>query len=155
MPLADRVQVSGRFQRAVRIDADFGDPSTLEGYVCPRSSANVLENMAHQVSESGQGAFTWTGPYGSGKSCLAVAFSAVLGGNVQPEPIFGPETASMLKQAFPPRPVLPVVGRRERPATVIGEALSNLTAGRKRRTWTEKQVLGPDRGSYPLGINQV
>lgn len=139
MPLADRVQVSRRFQRAVRIDTDFGD--ALEGYVCPRSSTNVLENMAHQVSESGQGAFTWTGPYGSGKSSLAVAFGAVLGGKIQPEPIFGRETSSILKHAFPPRPVLPVVGRRERPATVIGEAISNLTTGRKRRNWTEKQAL--------------
>ena len=78
MPLADRVSVSRRFQRAIRIDTDLSDPSALEGFVCPSSFGVLLENMARHISESGQGAFTWTGPYGSGKSSLAVALSALL-----------------------------------------------------------------------------
>ena len=73
MPLDERVFVARRFQRAVRIDTDLGDPSALEGFICPQSSAVVLETMARHVFESGQGAFTWTGPYGSGKSSLVVA----------------------------------------------------------------------------------
>ena len=81
MPLADRVTVSRRFRRAIRIDTDLGDPAALEGFVCPRSSAALLEHMARHVSESGQGAFTWTGPYGSGKSSLAIALSALLNGD--------------------------------------------------------------------------
>ena len=64
MLLADRVSVSRRFQRAIRIDTDYGDPTALDGFYCPRSCAAILETMAHQVSETGQGAFTWTGPYG-------------------------------------------------------------------------------------------
>ena len=51
----------------------------LEGFVCPQSSAVVLETMAQHLSGSGQGAFTWTGPYGSGKSSLVVALSALAG----------------------------------------------------------------------------
>ena len=73
MLLAERVTVSRRFQRAIRIDTDLGDPLALEGFVCPQSSAAVLETMARHVAETGQGAFTWTGPYGSGKSSLVVA----------------------------------------------------------------------------------
>ena len=61
MVLADRVHVTRRYQRAIRIDTDLGDPAALEGFVCPRSSAEVLETMARHVAESGQGAFTWTG----------------------------------------------------------------------------------------------
>ena len=81
MALADRTHVSRRYQRAIRIDTDLGDPAALDGFICPRSSAEVLETMARHVAESGQGAFTWTGPYGSGKSSLAVALSAALNGD--------------------------------------------------------------------------
>ena len=56
-------------------------PSRWKGFVCPQSSADVLMTMARYVSETRQGAFTWTGPYGSGKSSLAIALSALLSGN--------------------------------------------------------------------------
>ena len=35
MPLADRVSVSRRFQRAIRIDTDLSDPSALAGFCLP------------------------------------------------------------------------------------------------------------------------
>ena len=81
MPLADCVSVARRFQRSVRIDSDLTDPGALDGFVCPRSSAEVLESMALHVAERGQGAFTWTGPYGSGKSSLVIALSGLLSGD--------------------------------------------------------------------------
>src|SRR5439155_9741767 len=83
MSLADRVHVARRFQRSVRIDTDLHDPKALEGFVCPKSSANVLLTMARHVAETGQGAFTWTGHYGRCKSSLVVALSAVLNGNLR------------------------------------------------------------------------
>ena len=73
MALADQVHVARRYQLAIRLDSDLGNPAALEGFICPRSSGEVLRTMARHVAESGQGAFTWTGPYGSGKSSLAVA----------------------------------------------------------------------------------
>ena len=42
MALADHVHVARRFQRAIRIDTDLTSPSALEGFICPRSSADVL-----------------------------------------------------------------------------------------------------------------
>ena len=36
MPLADRVKISRRFQRAIRIDTDLDDPDALKGFVCPK-----------------------------------------------------------------------------------------------------------------------
>ena len=132
MALVDHIRITRRFQRAVRIDSDLRDPEALDGYICPRSSAEVLEIMSRHVSETGQGAFTWTGPYGSGKSSLVVALSAALNGNrkrsADVESILGRKTASIIREALPPRTrgwrVLPVVGRRDRPAQVIGEAIS-------------------------------
>ena len=151
MALVDRVRITRRFQRAIRIDADIGKLAALEGYICPRSSAEALETMARHVEENGQGAFTWTGPYGSGKSSLAVAMAAALMGRKRisryAESVFETKTTGILRKAFPPRTrgwrVLPVVGRRDRPAQVIGEAIisSELTASSEQRTWTDKAVL--------------
>ena len=49
MALAERVNVTRRFQRAVRIDLDLDDPGALEGFICPPSSAAVLKTMARHV----------------------------------------------------------------------------------------------------------
>ena len=152
MLLADRVSVSRRFQRAVRIDTDLSDPLALDGFVCPRSSAVVLETMANHVAETGQGAFTWTGPYGSGKSSLVVALAALLSGDSQMRDnaaaAIDRETAATVWRAMPPKTkgwqILPIVGRREIPEQLVGEAInaSRLAAnGRKRKVWTEKQAL--------------
>ena len=151
MQLANRVTVSRRFQRAIRIDTDYGDPTALDGFVCPRSSAVILETLAHHVAETGQSAFTWTGPYGSGKTSLAVALASLLNGNgymrEMAASVIGRDTAQVVWDALPPREegwrVLPVVGRRERPEALVGEALavSGFPKVRKRRKWTEKQVL--------------
>lgn len=132
MPLADHVHIERRFLRSIRIDTDVRDIKALEGFVCPVSSAEVLLAMARHVSETGQGAFTWTGPYGSGKSSLVVALSALLNGDSaarqQAAEIFGKELAGSVIKALPPRTkgwrIVPVVGRRSDPVQVIGEALS-------------------------------
>ena len=151
MILADRVSVARRFQRAIRIDTDLGDPSALEGFVCPGSSAVVLQTMAHHVAETGQGAFTWTGPYGSGKSSLVVALSALLNGDAgmreEAVSVIGNETAAIVWNAMPPGEngwhVLPIVGRRGRPEQLIGEAIESrkLLRRNKRRVWTEQRAL--------------
>ena len=106
MLLADRVSVARRFQRAVRIDTDLGDLTALEGFVCTQSSATVLETMARHVAETRQGAFTWTGPYGSGKSSLVVALASLLGGDSlmrgNAREAVGAETSDAVWRAMPP-----------------------------------------------------
>ena len=152
MTLAEHVKVSRRFQRAIRIDLDFGNADALEGFTCPQSSAEVLQAMARHVAMDGQGAFTWTGPYGSGKSSLAIALSALLNGKPSlresAAASIGEQAASAIWQAMPLGTkgwrILPVVGRRDRPAQVVGEALEAWGFATKTgpATWTEKQVLG-------------
>ncbi len=150
MALADRVHIARRFQRAVRIDLDFQAPEALDGYICPPSSAEVLKTMARHISEGGQGAFTWTGPYGSGKSSLAVALGALLNGSAalrqSAERVLGKETAAVVWDALPPRSkgwkVLPVLGRREYPAKVVGQALEDCGfATGPRGRWSDIEVL--------------
>jgi len=149
--LVDQVTIARRFQKSIRIDTDLGDKNALDGFICPQSSADILMSMARHVSETGQGAFTWTGPYGSGKSSLAIALSALLNGNqeLQQEAakVFGRKLTNAMWKALPTGSkgwrVLPVVGRRENPVEVLGEALKE--AGYVTRSpkggWTEEHVV--------------
>ena len=146
--LQDRVRVARRFLRSIRIDQDLGQAEALEGFICPPSSAEVLETMGRHVSETGQGAFTWTGPYGSGKSSLVVALSALLGGGTrlrsQAEEIFGRELTETIWNSLPVKTkgwrFLPIVGRRQNPVIAIGEALQ--AAGlAKSQEWSEESLV--------------
>ena len=83
MALNEYVKITPRFQRAIRIDNDLDSKSAINGFVCPKSSADVLLAMVRHISETQQCAFTWTGPYGSGKSSLAIVLGSLLSGNVE------------------------------------------------------------------------
>lgn len=149
--LADHVRVGRRFRRSIRIDTDLSDPSALEGFVCPPSSAAVLRTMAKHVVEGEQAAFTWTGPYGTGKSSLAIALSAALNGSSKlresTSHILGAGTTEALWDALPPRAkgwrILPVVGRRDRAAQVVGEAIERARLVRYGRIgpWSDESVF--------------
>ena len=151
MPLSDRVRIARRFLRSIRIDSDMGDVAALEGFVCPRSSADVLSTMARHVSETGQGAYTWTGPYGSGKSSLVVALSALLNGNAglqrEAAKVFGRKLTQTIWSALPTGSsgwrVLPVVARRDDPVAVIGDAVKQmgLVSRKPRGGWTETNLI--------------
>ena len=150
MPLSDHVRVRRRFQRSIRIDTDLIDPDALDGFICPRSSAVVLETMAQHIIENGQAAFTWTGPFGTGKSSLAIALSALLSGKQgvreTASDIIGVEAANAVWEALPVRKkgwrVLPVVSSREAPAQLIGRAIERARLIRQRPSvWTEESVL--------------
>lgn len=151
MALNERVHIARRFLRSVRIDADLGDTASLEGFICPQSSADVLLTMARHVSETGQGAFTWTGPYGSGKSSLVVALGALLSGDTglgnQAEQVFGPQLTATLRDALPTGRkgwrIVPVVGRRDNPVSVIGEAVrqARIVAQVPRAGWSERKLI--------------
>ena len=151
MLLKDRVRIARRFLRSVRIDADLGDANALDGFVCPQSSAQVLATMTRHISETGQGAFTWTGPYGSGKSSLAVALAALLNGEAglqkQAAKVFGHSLTNTIRKALPTGTkewrILPVVGRRDDPVTVIGEAAkrTRLVLRVPPGGWTESNLI--------------
>ena len=121
MSLADRVHVARRYRRAIRLEADLGNASALEGFICSRTASEVLESMARHVLETEQCAFTWTGPYGGGKSSLAVALGSLLGESQrlrqEAARVLGERTAALLREALPPRSrgwrILPVTGRRD------------------------------------------
>lgn len=151
MSLVDKVRVARRFLRSIRIDTDLGDYRALDGYICTQTTRDVLLVMARHVSDTGQGAFTWTGPYGGGKSSLAMGLAALLSTDdvmrQEAERIFDGELCHAIRNAFPLGErgwkTLPIVGWRGDPINSLGEALrtSNFIARRPRGGWTEKNLI--------------
>jgi hypothetical protein len=129
--LSNHITIARRFQRSVRLDADLGKVDALQGFVCQRSAGDCLVSMATQVASSTQRAFTWTGPYGGGKSSLALALAGLIGlkGPVRSAAAdaLGPTIAQRVIDGFRPGRggwlVVPVVGRRGDPIADISLAL--------------------------------
>ena len=78
--LADRISVRSRFARSANIERDVARPEPLEGYVVTARVLDVLGRIgATAVHGRAGGAWSLTGPYGSGKSSLALLIDAVFG----------------------------------------------------------------------------
>jgi hypothetical protein len=139
MMLSDAVTVARRFQRSVRVDTDLGALAALHGFVCQGSGSAALKTMARLIIDAGQRAFTWTGPYGSGKSSLALALAAAVGSDSglrkTARDLLG-DAAAPVDQAFPPGDtgwlVVPVVGRRADPIDDL-EVSPARALGKRRR----------------------
>ena len=106
MSLSDHVRVAARFQRAVRIDLDLHNPNALDGFACTGTFERTLGTVAEQWAETGHAAFTWTGPYGGGKSSLVLAFAALLGPRGRPRDqarkVLGDAVSHSVTKAFKP-----------------------------------------------------
>lgn len=128
--LSDIVRISRHYQRSIRIDVDLGRPDALEGYICHGTARAALGSMSKQLSESNQRAFTWTGPFGGGKSSLAVALAGALATDkrirAKARATLAPELIPDFDKAFPTRRgwlTVPVVGKRAGVVQEISKAL--------------------------------
>lgn len=128
--LFEHVSVLRRFRRSVRVGVDTG-PAEIEGFVCTATAAQALDTTIEHVATLGHTAFTWTGPYGCGKSTLAVVLAAALGraGKARDQALAAlpdglrrrlPQAMRWSRQGWC---VIPVVGRRADAAAVIAEAM--------------------------------
>ena len=78
--LADHVTVVDRFARSISLDRDYDKKGPLSGYIVTNRALNVVEQVAETaVSGRAGGAWSLTGPYGSGKSSLAILIDAAFG----------------------------------------------------------------------------
>lgn len=128
--LSDLVRISRHYQRSIKIDIDFGRSDALDGYICHGTAKAVLESMSKQLLESNQRAFTWTGPFGGGKSSLAVALASALGVDktlrAKAREVLHLNELTTFDQALPYKRgwlTIPIVGRR---ASVVGELSKGL-----------------------------
>lgn len=125
------VRVARRFTRSIRVDTDISDPAALDGYVVTQSAVDGLLIMARHRAASSHGAFTWTGPYGSGKSSLALVLAALLRSSIaDAKKLFGagePQDVADLMAAFRKGSgawtIAPVVGQRSNPEDVIANGV--------------------------------
>ena len=78
--LADRIAVSSRFARSANLERDADHAEPLDGYVVTARALDVVERIAGVAAERPSGgAWSLTGPYGSGKSSLALLLDAAFG----------------------------------------------------------------------------
>lgn len=128
--LYSQVTINRRFARSTRLDADLKETSQLIGYVLQESVRKALVTMAASHKETGQGAFTWTGPYGGGKSSAVLLIANLIAGDVTSKKIarkiVGKTVTGLFAQAFPtdttPWNVVAVTGSRTELRPAIAEA---------------------------------
>ena len=78
--LADGISVGSRFARSANLERDIAQSEPLDGYVVTARALDVIERIASTAATwAAGGAWSLTGPYGSGKSSLALLLDAALG----------------------------------------------------------------------------
>jgi hypothetical protein len=140
--LSGLVQLRQQFLRSVRLDADYGRSDALDGFVFQPSARIAVETLARHINETQQRAFTWTGPYGGGKSSLALALCSL----VSPEKrihdkarhVFGLRRQDPILRAFSAAPddgwiVIPIVGKRALITDEIALAIDRLPNRRRKQ----------------------
>jgi hypothetical protein len=117
--LSDIVQISRQYQRSIRVDADIGRADALSGYICHATATAVVDGMCKQLVGTNQRCFTWTGPFGGGKSSLAVALASALHSDkalrAKARQALQLDAKPVFDMAFPVQKgwlVVPAVGRR-------------------------------------------
>ena len=79
--LIDSVAVAGRFARSASLERDAARTEPLDGYIVTARALDVVERIATAAASGpAGGAWSLTGPYGSGKSSLALLIDAALSG---------------------------------------------------------------------------
>lgn len=142
--LESAVEISRQFLRSIRIDVDLNRDDALDGYICQGTARSLLEGMAQQILQSKQRAFTWTGPYGGGKSSLALILCALVSGNnrlrKRAKDILNLPTDSPVLHAFSSKAdgwaVFPISGKR----TSIKEELKSVLISHNAKFAKDKNI---------------
>ena len=78
--LADYISIEERFARSVNLDRDFDRAEPLDGYILTERAIDVLQSFATRAASGiSGGAWSLTGPYGAGKSSLAILINSAFG----------------------------------------------------------------------------
>ncbi len=77
--LADVLSVRRQFARSANLERDAENAEPLDGYVVTARALDVVERIASSALGPAGGAWSVTGPYGSGKSSLGLLLDAAFG----------------------------------------------------------------------------
>jgi hypothetical protein len=76
------IKINQRYKSSTRIDSDLADYKPfIDDFILHGTAVNVLDTLSRDFSGSEQRAYTLTGPYGSGKSTIALYLSSLLSSN--------------------------------------------------------------------------
>lgn len=79
-PASSVLAISGRFARSANLERDITSTEPLDGYIVTARALDVVQRLAAAAATTQRGgAWSITGPYGSGKSSLAVLIDGVFG----------------------------------------------------------------------------
>ena len=73
-----QINISKNYLRSINLCSDANNKEIIEKYVSQESSINLVKLVSHHILETSQRAFTITGPYGGGKSSLAVMINGLI-----------------------------------------------------------------------------
>lgn len=163
--LSEVVTISRQFLRSVRIDTDLQRDDALAGYVCQGTARSLIESMARQIASTRQRAFTWTGPYGGGKSSLALLLCSLVGSNEklrdQAKKILDVPSRHVIHQAFEAKKegwlVVPLVGKRAKVSDELARGLyealgEELPRGKAKAQLDVIGTLVAAADSHPQGV---
>lgn len=130
--LVDLIERKEYFQRSINITYDNNDSEAIDNFYCPMSYEQVIIRMIHHMEQSGQMAFTWTGPYGSGKSSLAIFLQALINNDQKIAEVAAAKLSKKNKAAITSYfntnsyqwQVLNLVGQAQAPEHLFKEALN-------------------------------
>ena len=136
--LSEHISVLDRFARSANLERDAGRSEPLDGYIVTTRALDVVERVAAVAATGASGgAWSLTGPYGSGKSSLALLLDAIL----------GPSTATrklawrLVDEASPRVGELIRQGHRRHQTTKTGFHRGLITAGREPLAHTVLRAL--------------
>ena len=123
--LSELITLRPRFLRSVNLERDFYASDALDGYYPTASVRSALNLLSRAAAEPAYRAQSLTGPYGSGKSALALVFARLCSGDNSPaaerlRKAFGPSASSIGESRH--LPIL-AIGSRESLGRCLAQSL--------------------------------
>ena len=159
---SDIIKINSKFCRSINIEKDRDNEGILKGFVCPNSFRTALEGLAENVAGTSQAAFTWTGPYGSGKSSLALLLCSLLSENKRLHEIgmgiIGKEESELFFSNIKYKSgweILPIVGDVADPKKLIDEELKKHLKVKPKNTFDGLEKLAAHKDGLVVIIDEM
>ena len=160
--LSDVIKLNARFCRSININQDLDNAEILSNFICPTSFEFALLNITENVSKTGQAAFTWTGPYGSGKSSLALFLSALLGKKKELRAIASNLLKAKARQTILSQlkvvkgwEVLPIVGELKDAQALLKEAIAKKTGKKANNIFNDLEAIAKRNDGLLIFIDEM
>ena len=90
--LADHISIDKTYGRSTNLERDTGTAAALDGYILTGRVLEMVDRITRSLNNGTGGAWSVTGPYGSGKSSLGVFLAALFGDEDSATYAHGPPT---------------------------------------------------------------